>query len=112
MDAGGASSVELEVSSVPSTQAARRYQRGVEVLHRPLCTRARKGSVGVEADGCLDDILNFHGEATRKNEMERSLRVNFSTKQEIPQRCMPPQVRGSSRNKTGSRPDQIMFFPY
>lgn len=30
-----------------------RCQRGVEVLHRLLCTRARKGSVGVEADGCV-----------------------------------------------------------
>lgn len=61
---------------------------------------------------CLDDVLNFHREARRKKERKSSLGVNFSTKQETPQRCVPLQVRGSSRNKTGSRPDNTTSFPY
>lgn len=93
---------------------SRRYQRGVEVLHRLLCTHARKGSVGVEADGCVWMVFRIYMERQeeRKKERKRSLGVNFSTKQEIPQRCVSPQVRGSSRNKTGTRPDNTTFFPY
>lgn len=52
-----------ELSSVTTTQAdcsslfSSKCWSGVEVSHSLLCTRTRKGSVGVEADGCVWVIL-------------------------------------------------------
>lgn len=52
-----------ELSSVTTTQPdcssffSSKCWSGVEVSHSLLCTRTRKGSVGVEADGCVWVIL-------------------------------------------------------